>query len=82
MPSGYFLLGVLAIEGIYPEKNVELGIDYLTLGAAKNNAYCYYYLAMLYHEGKLVEKDPQLEFLYLKRAAEEGFLFMQHKLGS
>ena len=58
MPAGYFYLGVMAIEGIYPKKNVELGLDYLIRGAAKNNAYCYYYLSMLYNEGKLIEKDP------------------------
>ena len=46
-----------------------------------NNAYCFYYLAMLYNEGKHVEKNPKLEFLYLKRAAEEGFVQMQHNLG-
>ena len=50
-------------------------------GAAKNNAYCLYYLSMLYNEGILVEKNPRLEFVYLKRAAEEGFVQMQHNLG-
>ena len=82
VPAGYFYLGVMAIEGIYPsERDVDLGMDYLIQGAAHNNAYCYYYLSMLYHEGKLIEKDLKLAFLYLKRAAEEGFVFMQHNLG-
>ncbi len=66
----------MAIEDSYPEKNTELGIEYLIRGAAYNNAYCFYYLSMLHNEGILVEKDPKLEFLYLKRAAEEGFVQM------
>ena len=36
---------------------------------------------MLYNEGVYVEQNPRLEFLYLKRAAEEGFVQMQHNLG-
>ena len=58
------------------KREVELGIDYLVQGAAMNNAYCFYYLAMLYSEGKHIEKNQKLEFLYLKRAAEEGFVQM------
>jgi TPR repeat protein len=76
--SAYFLLGLMHIEGIYAVKSVEKGINYLERGAAMNNAYCFYYLSMLYNEGQLVEKNPTLEFLYLKRAAEEGFVQMQH----
>ena len=47
--SAYFFLGIMAIEGIYVEKNVDVGIEYLVKGASKNNAYCFYYLSMLYN---------------------------------
>ena len=63
------------------QKNPQVGIEYLIKGAAHNNAYCYYYLAMIYNEGVIVPKNQRLEFLYLKRAAEEGFVEMQHNLG-
>lgn len=62
------------IEGIYAVKNIEKGIEYLNRGAAMHNAYCFFYLSMIYHEGIHVEKDPVLEFHYLKRGAEEGFV--------
>ena len=79
--SGYFFLGILALEGIWVHKDVETGLRLLYKGASKNNAYCYFYLSMLHHEGIVVEKSPLLEFTYLKRAAEEGFVQMQHNLG-
>lgn len=72
--SGYFFLGVMALEGIHLKQDPDLGIEYLIRGAAYNNAYCFYYLSMLYNEGVYVEKNAKLEFLYLKRAAEEGFV--------
>ena len=64
----------MALEGIHLKQDADLGIEYLIRGAAYNNAYCFYYLSMLYNEGTYVEKNPKLEFLYLKRAAEEGFV--------
>ena len=65
---------MMNLQGIHTEKNTEQGLEFLIRGAAKNNPYCYYYLAMLHSEGILVEKSSKLEFLYLKRAAEEGFV--------
>jgi len=52
----------MAIEGVLAKKDVETGIELMVKGAAKNNAYCYYYLSMLYNEGTIVEKNPRLEF--------------------
>lgn len=55
--SGNFFLAIMHIEGIYVEKsqkNIEQGLEYLYDGAAKNNAYCFYYLAMLHAEGEIV----------------------------
>jgi TPR repeat protein len=81
IPSAWFYLGVINIEGVWGERDPEMGLKYLVRGAASNSAYCYFYLAMLYAEGRVVEKNPRLEFLYVKRAAEEGFVQMQHNLG-
>lgn len=72
--SGNFFLGLMYLDGIYVERDVERGLEYLYRGAAKNNAYCFYYLAMLHAEGELVEKSKELEFHYMKRSAEEGFV--------
>ncbi len=63
------------------KKDTDMAVELYIKGAAKNNAYCYFELSRLYHEGEVVEKDKGLEFLYLKRAAEEGFVIAQHMLG-
>lgn len=55
----------MSIEGLFVERNYELGLEYLYRGASKYNAYCYYYLAMIYYEGIIVPKNTKLEFLYL-----------------
>jgi ferritin-like protein len=39
------------IEGVLVKQDVEKGIECLIKGAAKESAYCYYYLSMLYSEG-------------------------------
>jgi len=51
------------------------------MGAAKNNAYCYFELSRLYGEGELVDRDERLATTYLRRAAEEGFVVAQHMMG-
>jgi TPR repeat protein len=53
-------------------------------GAAKNNAYCFFELSRLYQEGVPEigqEPNTKLQYLYLKRSAEEGFVTAQHLLG-
>jgi hypothetical protein len=55
----------MTIEGLYVERNTDLGLEYLYKGASKYNAYCYYYLALLHNEGIIVPKNNKLEFLYL-----------------
>jgi TPR repeat protein len=60
--SAYFLTGMMAVEGILAKKDVETGLRLLYKGAAKNNAYCFFYLSMLHHEGIIVDKNPRLEF--------------------
>ena len=61
-------------EGIYIKKNTEKALDHYIKGAAQNNAFCFFELARIYAEGEIESKNPGLEFLYLKRSAEEGFV--------
>ena len=72
--ASYYYLGTMYEEGIYATKDGEAAVDCYISGAAKNNAYCFYKLSILHGEGRIVEKDPYLEFRYLKRSAEEGFV--------
>lgn len=71
------------LEGIFPiaKKDPERALDLYIKGASKNNAYCYFELSRMYGEGEIVAKDEKLQFLYLKRAANEGFVTAQHLLG-
>ena len=69
----YFYMGRIYLEGIYVEKDTEKAIDLYVEGAAKNNAFCFFELSRIY-AGEVEEKDPYLQFLYLKRAAEEGYV--------
>lgn len=71
--SAYFYLGMIHTEGTYVKQNPEKALDYYIRGAALNNAFCYFELSRIYNEGVIDGKDEQLEFLYLKRSAEEGF---------
>ena len=62
------------LEGIYVTKDFNKAIDCYIRGAAKNNAYCYFELSRIHGEGEVIERNPKLQFLYLKRSAEEGFV--------
>ena len=79
--SAHFYLGMIHYEGIYVKKNTEKALDHYIRGAAQNNAFCFFELARIYGEGDIEPKNPGLEFLYLKRSAEEGFVNAQHMLG-
>lgn len=68
-------------EGHFVEHNAEMALDHYIRGAAKNNAFCYFELSRIYSEGRLLPLNPALQFLYLKRSAEEGFVSAQHLLG-
>ena len=65
---------MIYLEGIYVKADPDTAIDHYIKGAARNNAFCFFELSRIYREGLLVEKDTYLEALYLKRAAEEGFV--------
>ena len=81
MYSAYFYLGLMHLECIYVKKDAHKAFDLYIKGAAKNNAYCFFELSRIYAEGEIADKDPKLQFLYLKRSAEEGFVTAQHLLG-
>lgn len=68
--SAFFYLGMIHLEGIYVERDVEKAFDFYVEGAAKNNAYCFFELSRIYGEGEgHIKPDPYLAFLYLKHAA-------------
>jgi TPR repeat protein len=71
------------LEGIFVKKDHVKALDCYIKGAAKNNAYCYFELSRIYGEGgeSGEERNEKLQFLYLKRSAEEGFVTAQHLLG-
>lgn len=62
------------LEGFHVKQDHAKAIDFFMMGAAKNNAYCFFELSRLFREGTLVPEDQRLSHLYLKRAAEEGFV--------
>ena len=65
---------MINLEGTFVKMDPEKAVDAYVRGAAKNNAFCFFELSRLYREGEHVEKDSYLEALYLRRAAEEGFV--------
>ncbi|CDW87823.1 sel1 domain-containing protein repeat-containing protein [Stylonychia lemnae] len=79
--SAYFYLGMMYMDGLYVQKDQDKALECYIKGAAKNNAYCFFELSRIYSEGQVVDRDPKLQFLYLKRSAEEGFVTAQHLLG-
>ena len=46
--SANLYLGMIYLEGVYVEKDVERGIDFYVRGAAKNNAFCFFELSRIY----------------------------------
>ena len=52
-----YKLGMVYIEGVLEEQDVQKAIQYLTMAAEKGYADAYYELALLYKRGRLVEKD-------------------------
>jgi TPR repeat protein len=74
---------MMHLEGLHPvpRKDPDTALDYYIKGAARNNAYCYFELSRIYGEGEIVPKNEKLQFTYLKRAANEGFVTAQHLLG-
>lgn len=79
--SAHFYLGMIHYEGLFVKQDLELALDHYIKGAAKNNAFCFFELSRIYAEGEVDGHKPNLQFLYLKRSAEEGFVSAQHMLG-
>lgn len=83
-----FYLGMIHLEGRFVQRDPEAALNFFIEGAARNNAYCYYELSRIYGgEDDIIKDLPDeqpskaLQFLYLKRSAEEGFVHAQHVLG-
>lgn len=79
--NAHFYLGMIYYEGTYVQHDPDIALDHYIRGAAKNNAFCYFELSRIYGEGIIAPRNPALSFLYLKHAAEEGFVAAQHYLG-
>lgn len=81
-----FYLGMINLEGRFVPKDAIAAHLYFIEGAARNNAYCYFELSRIYSGEdetiNLIDDKPSksLQFLYLKRSAEEGFVHAQHCL--
>ena len=57
--SAFFYLGMIHLEGIYVDRDVEKAFDLYVEGAARNNAYCFFELSRMYGEGEgHIEPDP------------------------
>ena len=57
--SAFFYLGMIHLEGIYVDRDVEKAFDLYVEGAARNNAYCFFELSRIYGEGEgHIEPDP------------------------
>ena len=84
--SAMFYLGMINLEGRFVAKDAVAAHSYFIEGAARNNAYCYFELSRIYSGEddtiNLIDEEPSktLQFLYLKRSAEEGFVHAQHCL--
>jgi TPR repeat protein len=79
--SSFFYLGLMRMEGFFCKKDPRKAVEYFTMGAAKNNAYCFFELSRIFGEGKYIPQDIKLSKIYLKRSAEEGFVMAQHMMG-
>ena len=47
----YYYLGCIYLEGKYVEQDPERAINYFAKGAARNDAFCYFELAIIYKDG-------------------------------
>lgn len=74
--AAYFYLGLMHLEGLYPVKHKDFttAFDFYIYGASRNNAFCYFELSRIYGEGVFIPKDEKLQFMYLKKSAQEGFV--------
>ena len=72
-------LGDYALEQIGSEENEAFGL-YQT-AAVLENADAAYALALLYHQGRVVEKDAVASSAWMRIAADRGQLYAQNELG-
>mmetsp|Transcript_8095 Transcript_8095/g.12293 ORF Transcript_8095/g.12293 Transcript_8095/m.12293 type:complete len:288 (+) Transcript_8095:2-865(+) len=65
----------------YEERDYERAFEYLTKAAELGGAEAHYTLAVMYDEGKDVEKDEKKEVYHLEKAAIAGNPYARHNLG-
>jgi TPR repeat protein len=63
-------LGLGMEQGI--KRNVELGVEYLTIGASEGSRQCAYTLGSLYGKGEFIPLDLKKSFYFLSLAAFQG----------
>jgi len=63
-------LGLGMEQGI--KRDVELGVEYLSIGAAEGSRQCAYTLGSLYGKGDFIPLDLKKSFYYLSLAAFQG----------
>eukprot|EP00984_Skeletonema_dohrnii_P003599 scaffold1220_cov104-Skeletonema_dohrnii-CCMP3373.AAC.4 len=76
-PTAMFHMGLMRQE----KGDYDGAFEYWTKAAALGNADAHFELALMYHEGKGVEKDKKKELHHLEEAAIGGELNARHNLG-
>ena len=59
-------------KGTFGSRNNKLAYDYLTTASYLGHAKSRYYIAIMYRDGNLLEKNPRKYLEYLKEAANQG----------
>ncbi len=73
-------VGIALIQGDGVEKNINKGLEYLTLAADSGNIDAQHNLGTIYFCGSLTDKDTEKGIKYLKMAAENGMPVSQYNL--
>lgn len=71
-PRACYYYGRFLAEGEYVEKNIDLGMIYLTFAASNYIYEAQSYLSAIYYEGDIVERDPEKCFYWAQCAAKTG----------
>ncbi|MBK1876777.1 tetratricopeptide repeat protein [Pelagicoccus mobilis] len=68
-----YLMGLLLIDGLGGEKQVEEGLLMMNRASATGDAWASMYLAMAYAEGKLMERDAELSKQFFEQSDLQAF---------
>jgi len=67
-----YVLAMKWFKGTFGSRNNKLAYEYLTTASYLGHAKSSYYIAIMYRDGNLLEKDPAKYLAYLKEAASQG----------